>query len=181
MSEGFSRIYFGRLCYRLESPRGARQHSHQQHRPESPRVARPSGAGESKLSLLPAAEPREPRCALRLTSFACSACVVREGRATRPLSFPPGRLDGPSDSRRLDGPAKPDSRGQPHASPADSLIRASGTHSLIPRTPMARGVADGPSFQSGRVGDPRASARREMRTGQRAPVGIPRYEPRFNS
>ena len=66
--------------YRLESPRLApTQHRHQQYRLESPRLA------------------RLPRDTLRSSSLrSCGACGPGVPRASRPLSFPPCRLDGPS-------------------------------------------------------------------------------------
>ena len=151
----------------------------------------------------PARSAAGPRCARSLLS---RAGVVRARRASRPLSFPPCRLDGQAipvgwtgkrflaagrdgnscrldgqtipggwtgwrflsagrdgDSCRLDGQAIPASKGQPHASPADSLVRASGTHPLIPRT-IWLAAACGPSLRSGRAGDTRASARRPHST-----------------
>ena len=130
--------------------------------------------------------PLRSRASLRSSSLASLARAVLASswlEAGRPLSFPPcrlGRRRSPSgrasDSWRPAGPAIPGGRpGQrprtrprpPHASPADSLARAFGAHSVIPRT-IWLATADGPSLRSGRVGGTRASARQEVSRDQRA-------------
>ena len=97
----------------------------------------------------------------------------RRGRVERPAPFIPAlRLDGQAipgrwtgwrvlaagradDSRRLDGSAPPNTSSQPHASPADSLVRSlrSLTHESLARlgvTPPVGRVTPARAFRSAR-------------------------------
>ena len=155
-----------RLCNCLESPRGALgQHRHEQHRLKAPgSLDRPGRARASSRCF-----PRQSRGNLAARApFGRVLASSGTDRASRPLSFPPCQLDGPGDSGRLDRPATPaapDRHTPPQ--PIPSFVPSALTQSSLARFGLR--VADGPSLRSGRVGDPRASARREVRTGPRVP------------
>ena len=123
----------------------------------------PAGRGGAPL---PAGRASAPLSAGQISA------PLPAGRASAPL--PAGQISAPLSAGRAERftPAEragaPGTRGRPHASPADSLVRVA--HSLIPRTSWLA-AADGPSFQSGRAGGTRASARRPHRGGQ--PEDVP--------
>ena len=127
--------------------------------PRKPPVRFGRAAGESTLSLLPAARPREPRCApprsfvARVAQIAerfagCQksaalrpifehgACIVVLPEASRPLSFPLCRLDGLTILAGWTGQRTPTRPRQPP--PPQPIARrrllASRTSVLIPRT-----------------------------------------------
>ena len=95
-------------------PLGLRSSTYSRYRLESPR---------------PLDRPGLAALLVTRSARSCGACVVRAGSSGRPLSFPPCRLDGADDPRRLDGLSLPATRGQPHPPQPIALLVVRFAHS----------------------------------------------------